>query len=182
MKTLLAATVMAALACASASAQKLNVDLSALAAKATAKSEITLEGGALDMFKQAVPVAKADEKDKPGDLGKMLSGIQGVVIRNYEFAKSGEYSDADLAPLRQQVGNGSGWSRIISAKESDKSTEIYVYNQGGTPGGMLLIAAEQKKLTVVHISGTVQLAEMKDLVNSAIHYDLASIGAADLKR
>jgi hypothetical protein len=47
---------------------------------------------------------------------------------------------------------------------------------------MLLIAAEEKELTVVHISGSVQLAQLEDLVNSTIHYDLAAAGAAATKQ
>jgi hypothetical protein len=182
MKTLLAATVMAALTCAPASAQKLNSDFGALAAKATAKNEVTLEGGALDLLKQTASVAKKDDTDKAGDLGKMLSGIQGVVIRNYEFAKAGEYSEGDLEPLRRQVEGGAGWSRIVNVKENGESTEIYVYTQGGEPAGMLLIAAEAKELTVVHISGSVQLAQLKDLVNSTIQYDLAKLSPAGAKQ
>jgi len=144
MKTLLAVTLMAVLACAPASAQKLNLDFGALAGKAAAKTEVTLEGGALGMLQEAASLGKKDDQDKADDLGKMLSGVQGVVIRNYEFAKPGEYSDRDLEPLRQQVGSGTGWSRIVNVKEKGESTEIYAYNQGGKPTGMLLIAAEEK--------------------------------------
>jgi hypothetical protein len=177
MKTLLTATVMAVLACASASAQRLNLDLSAVAAKATTKNEVTLEGTALQMIRQAASANKED-KGKAGDLAKIFSGVDGVAVRNYEFAKEGEYSDRDLEPLRQQVGNGSGWSRIVNVKEPNESTEIYVFSQGDKPSGMLIINAEPKELNVVHISGTVQLAQLQDIVKSTIHYDLANADPA----
>ena len=178
MKTILVATVMAALASVPVSAQNLNLDFSALASKAKAKNEVTLDSGALQMLQQVGALANKDDKGKgdAGDLGKMLSGIQGVAIRNYEFAKAGEYSDRDLDPLRGQVGSGSGWSRIVNVKEEGESTEIYVHSQDGKPNGMLVIAAEAQELTVVHITGSMQLAQLKDLVNSTIHYDLAGLG------
>ncbi len=192
MKTLLAVTVMAVLAFAPASAQKLNLDFSALAAKATAKNEVTLEGGALDMLKQAASSSEKGRAKGPAgerDLrNQCSSGIQGVVIRNYEFAKAGEYTSrvGICRPLRQQSGGARppGWSQDRAAsnvQEKDESTQIYVYSQGGQAAGMLLIAAEAKELTVVHISGAVQLAQLKDLVNSTIHYDLANLGAAGAK-
>jgi len=182
MKTLLLAMVLAALASEPASAQKVNLDFSALAAKATAKKEVTIEGGILQMLGQVASLANNDDKGKAGDVVKMLPGIDGVVVRKYEFAKEGEYSDRDLEPVRQQVGSGSGWSRIVNTREKDESTEIYVYNQNGKLGGMLLIAAKAKELTVVHISGSVQLAQLKDLVNSTVHYDLGNLAATGAKQ
>jgi Domain of unknown function (DUF4252) len=178
MKTLLLAMVMAVLACELASAQKVNLDFSTLAAKATAKKEVTLKGGVLQILGQVASLANRDDKGNAGDFGTMLPGIDGIKVRQYEFAMEGEYSDRDLEPLRQQVGNGSGWSRIVNKKEKDESTEIYIYHQGGKLGGMLLIAAKAKELTVVHISGSAQLAQLKDLVNSTIHYDLGKVSAA----
>jgi hypothetical protein len=182
MKTLLAVAVMAALASVPASAQNLNLDLSAVAAKAATKNEITLDSNMIQMLQQVASLKKSDDKDKTADLAKILSGIQGVDIRNYEFAQAGAYSDRDLEPLRRQVGSGSGWSRIVNVKEKDESTEIYVHNQDGKPTGILVIAAEANELSVVHISGSVQLAQLKDVVNSTIHYDLASLAGAAAKQ
>jgi hypothetical protein len=177
MKTLLIATVMGALAWVPASAQSLNLDFSALASKARAKNEVTLDSNSLQLLRLAGSLSKDDKgKGKTDDISKVLSGIEGVVVRNYEFEKAGEYADRDLDPLRAQVGSGSGWSRIVNVKESDETTEIYVHSQSGKADGMLLIAAEAKELTVVHISGSVQLAQLQDVVNSTIHYDLAKMG------
>jgi hypothetical protein len=181
MKTLLLAMVMAALACEPASAQKVNLDFSTLAPKASAKSEVTIGGGVLQLLGQVASPANNDDKGKAGDIGKMLAGIDGIVVRKYEFAKEGEFSDRDLEPVRQQVGSGSGWAQVVNTKEKDGTTEIYIYSQSGKLGGMLMIAAKAKELTVVHISGSVQLAQLRDLVNSTIHYDLGKVGAVGAK-
>src|SRR5581483_3234108 len=95
-----------------------------------------------------------------------------AIFRIYEFAGPGQYSQSDLEALRKQVASGSGWSRIVNVKEKDESTEIYVLNRGDQMAGLLLIAAERTELTVVHVLGSIQLAELKALVKSTIQYDL----------
>jgi Domain of unknown function (DUF4252) len=175
MKTMLVAIALAALASMPVAAQNLNLDLGNVAAKATSKNEITLDKNALQMVQQAAGLAGKDKdgKSKGADLETILSGVQAVAVRNYEFAKAGDYADSDLDALRAQVKAGSGWTRIVYSKEKDESSEIYLYSQDGKPGGMLIISAEAKELSVVHISGMVQLAQLKDVINSTIHYDMA---------
>jgi hypothetical protein len=172
----LTTTMLASVLSMPAAAQKLNLDFSALAAKATEKNEITLDGDTLRTFQQAA----ADKKDQKGGsdaAAKLFGELQGVAVRNYKFAATGAYSDRDLEPLHQQVGSASGWTRIVNVKDKDESTEIYVYNQGGKTAGMLVIAAEPKELSVVHISGAVQLAQLQDIVKSTIQYDLSAATA-----
>jgi len=47
-------------------------------------------------------------------------------------------------------------------------------NQSGQTAGFLLIAAEEKELTVVHVIGSIDLASLKEVVDSTIQYDLKS--------
>ena len=51
-------------------------------------------------------------------------------MRHYEFDKAGAWSDKDLEPLRKQVSEGSGWSRILNVKEKNESTEVFVLIPG----------------------------------------------------
>ena len=83
--------------------------------------------------------------------------------------QTGQYSDTDLDAVRKQVSN---WSRILNVKEEHENVEIYMLSQDGKPAGFLLIAAEPKELTVVNVTGTIDLASLKEVVNSTIHYDL----------
>jgi uncharacterized protein DUF4252 len=165
MKTLLTATFVLALV--PLGAQTLDLNLDAVAAKAKEKAEITLEGPLLTLALQ-----KAPDKAKGA-----LANVSRVLVRHYEFAKAGEYSDSDLESIRKQVSAGAGWARIVNVKEEHESTEIYLLNQGGKAGGFLLVAAEEKELTVIHVVGSIDLASLaslQEVVNSTIHYDLKS--------
>ena len=163
MKTLWTATLGLAMLV-PAGAQMLDINLDAVAAKAKKKAEITLDGSTLA---QALQTA-------PGKLKGSAGNISRVLVRNYEFDQPGQYSDADLDTVRKQVSNDSNWSRVISTKEEHESVEIYMFSKDGKPGGLLVIAAKEKELSVVHVVGSIDLASLKEVVNSTIHYDLKS--------
>ena len=92
-------------------------------------------------------------KSKASRLAGSVAGVKGVQVLSYEFEKEGAYSEQELEPVRQQLREGSGWSRIVGVKEKKESTEIFVLNQGEKIGGCLILVAEPKELTVVHIFG-----------------------------
>ena len=119
------------------------------------------------------------KKDNDGKAaaGDFLGGVKEIHVRHYEFDKAGSYSDQDLEPLRKQVSEGAGWSRILNVKEKDENTEIFVLTQGGKIGSCLILSAEAKELSVVHIMGTLTLAQMKELADSDALHDLAMAGA-----
>lgn len=146
--------------------QKLDLNFDKLAAKAHEKAEVDLDRATIGML-----LKNSGAKGLDG----VLSGVNGVVVRNYEFDQAGAYSDADLEPLRKQVASGTGWSRVINVKEEKESTEIYMFSQGDTPGGFLIISAEPKELTVVHVQGTIQLAQLQELVQSNVKFDLKNL-------
>jgi hypothetical protein len=163
MRTLLTAAFSLVLASAVASAQTLNFNLDAVAAKAKQKAEVTLEGA---LLAQALQMA-------PDKVKGAAANVTRVVLRHYEFDQPGQYSDTDLEAIRKQVSN---WPRLINIKDEKETVEIYMLSQDGKPAGFLLIAAEPKELTVVHVVGSIDLASLKEVVNSSIHYDLNSAG------
>ena len=162
MKALLIATFGLA-----AFSQTIDFNLDAVAAKAKKKVEISFDGPML-----AEALKKAPDKVKGS-----ISNVSRFTLRSYEFEKSGEYSDADIEAIRRQATSSNGWSRILSSKEEHESVDIYVLNQGGKAGGFLLIAAEEKELTVVHVIGSMELASLQEVVKSTIAYDLSTAGA-----
>ena len=162
-----------------ASAQKLELKFDALAAKASEKAEVDLDGGLLKLATQH-GLSKKD-KDARSPVADLLSGLQEVHVRHYEFDKAGAYSDQDLEPLRKQVSEGSGWSRIVNVKEKNESAEVFVQSQGGKVSSFLVLAAEAKELSVVYIMGTLTVAQMKELVDSNVVYNLAALAEAPSK-
>ena len=155
-------------------AQKLELKFDDLAARASEKAEVDLDGALLKFAMKAADQDKKDEKDKKA-LAGFLNGIQQVHVRHYEFDKAGAWSDKDLESVRKQVAGVAGWSRIVNVKEKNESTEVYVLMQGSDLGGALILSAEEKEFTVVHVQGTMTLAEMKELVDSKIAYNLGNI-------
>jgi Domain of unknown function (DUF4252) len=162
-----------------ASAQKLELKFEAIAAKASDKAEVDLDGA---LLKLALPqVLSKKDKDGKSPVGDWLSGVQEIHVRHYEFAKAGSYSDQDLEPLRRQVSEGSGWSRVVNVKEKDESAEVFVQSQGGKVGSCLILATEAKELSVVYLMGTLTLAQMKELVDSNIAYNLTALAGEPSK-
>ena len=162
MRTLLTAAL-GLLMFGAASAQTFDFNLDALSAKAKEKAEITLEGSLLVQVLQMAPKNVQDA----------VANVRRVDVRHYEFANAGQYSDTDLDAVRKSV---SSWPRILNVKEEHQTVEIYMLSQDGKPAGFLLIAAEPKELTVLHVVGSIDLASLKEVVNSTIHYDLNSAG------
>jgi len=146
-----------------ARSQNVDINLDALASKAKDKAEVTLEGPLLAQMLQQAP-----EKVKGA-----AASVSRVVVRHYEFAADGQYADSDLDAIRKQVAT---WSRLLNVKEGHESTEIYMLSQNGKPAGFLLISAEPKELTVVHVVGSIDLANLQAVVKSTISYDLKSAG------
>jgi len=182
------AMLIAALAIAPAAiGQKLELKLDDVAAKASQKNEIDLDGPLLKMAIANLPqlAAKYAKPAKDGketkestmavQLPALLSALTGVYVRNYGFEKPGAYSDVDLDAIRKQVGDGSGWMRIVRVKEKGESTDNYLLSHGEEIAGCLVLAAEPKELTVVHITGAATMAQVKELVNSNIKYDLSAL-------
>ena len=77
--------------------------------------------------------------------------------------------------MRKQVAEGSGWSRVANFKEKDEATEVFVQNQGSDVAGCLILSAEAKELTVVYLMGRLTMAQMKELVDSNVMYNLAAL-------
>ena len=156
-----------------ASAQKLELKFDALAARASEKAEVDLDGSILKLALSQVPLKK--DKDGKLPINDLLSGVQEVHVRNYEFEKAGSYSDTDLEPLRKQVSEGSGWSRIVHVTEEGESTEVFMQTQGGKVGSCLILAAEAKELSVVYLVGTMTVAQMKGLADPSAVDSLAAL-------
>ncbi len=83
-------------------------------------------------------------------------------MSRFRVRRPGAYTDADVEAVRKQVAR-EGWSRIVGVRAKGELAEIYLWKEGGTNGGLVVIAAEANELTVVNIVGNVDLASLAAL-------------------
>jgi hypothetical protein len=131
-----------------------------LATKATETVDVSLDGALLQMAGRFL----SDKKPEEAQVKHVLSGLKGVYVRSFEFDKEGEYTWEDLEAIRSQL-RGPGWSKIVGvvSKRDKEHTEIWLKTVEGHAGGIVVVAAESKELTVVYINGTIDLDKLSEL-------------------
>jgi hypothetical protein len=126
--------------------------LDKIGANARDSTNISLEG---DTLKLATSIFG-------GDSGP-LKNLTGVYVRTFEFEKTGQYKEEDLAPLRAYIASLK-WNKIVDAKEADERSEIYVKPLSDNKlGGLAIISAEPKEVAVVFINGSLNMSDIPKL-------------------
>jgi hypothetical protein len=154
MKTKLFVLAMAMAGVMAAQQVKLPAALDKLASKAKEVTNVTLGPELMGMATKFMDSNKPDQAEAKKIAGK----LRGVYIRSYEFEKPGEYTEADYAEIRDQL-KAPEWTNIISTRSSKEISEIYMHKDGG----MLILSAEPKELTVVNIVGKITAEDLGGL-------------------
>jgi hypothetical protein len=133
--------------------------LDRLAAKASETADVTLDGS---LLKLGAKFLSADDPDQ-AKVKKLVAGLKGIYVRTFEFENEGEYSEADVASIRKQL-QSPGWSRIVGvrSKKDKENAEVYLKTDG-PDGGLAIICANPKELTVVSIVGKIDVNELSEL-------------------
>ena len=92
----------------------------------------------------------------------IVSGLKAINVRVFEFDSPGQFTSADLDAIRSQskAPAGARWSK---PRMGTKSAEIYMFSKGKDMGGLTIIAAEKRELTVVNIVGPIDLKTLGSL-------------------
>ncbi len=138
-----------------------DIDLSGLDKLANRASEvntISLDGENLKTAAQFLTGKDPDIQQARA----IVEGLQGIWVRNFAFKDKDEYSSRNLAPVRNQL-KGAGWSKIVESREKDEVSEIYLRSANQKTIGLAIIAEEPKELTVVVISGSIDLERLGKL-------------------
>ena len=148
-------------AAASAQGARLNLSfLDRLAERASEKQEITIDKNMLQGFGGTLVPA-----GPKGDAAKqILSELEGVYVRSYEFDDQKAFSMDDINAIRKQL-SAPGWFRIVANEEKGKGgdfelQEIWLFNPGGKLGGVFVINAEPGELQVINVVGPIDLAKL----------------------
>ncbi|MFN7993255.1 MAG: DUF4252 domain-containing protein [Bryobacteraceae bacterium] len=152
--------IAAAMLASSLPAQQVKWNFDRLAAKAANSVDVTLDGSTLRL---ATKFLSGEDEDE-AKVKKLVAGLKGIYVKSFEFKNAGEYTQADLEGFRALVRTP-GWERIVGvqSKEDGENVEIYLKTDPKGIGGLAIIAAEPKELTLVNIVGPIDLDSLSEL-------------------
>jgi hypothetical protein len=145
-----------------------------LAARASDVTEVTL-GKSMLAFAAKIMNGK-DEDDV--QTRKLIEGLQGIYIREYEFDKDGQFSADEVEQLRKYFET-SEWSSMVKERErkTGESTDVMVKLEGGESHGIFILSVEPKELTIVLILGPIRtedLGKLKGISGLSVLGDVAA--------
>lgn len=129
-----------------------------LAERAANYTEVSLD-------KKMLAFASRFMNDKDAAEGKrIVSKLDGVYVRSYEFDKPGQYTRADLDSVRHQFDTPE-WTQLVKTRSRDASddADIYMKIVDNEVQGMFVLDAEAKELDFVYISGPIAPEDLQDL-------------------
>ncbi len=143
---------------------KLQLDnLNKLGDKAARVTDVTLDGSLLN-FAVGLIEKMDDEGDKDvAQLKSIVKGLKGIYIKSFEFDQNNQYTRADVEAVRSQLG--AQWTKVVQSidKRSNEHDEIYLLKNGEQVGGVVILVAEPRELTVVNIVGNVPVEKIAAL-------------------
>jgi hypothetical protein len=115
-----------------------------------------------DLLKMASGLLANDKDPEARGVKEAVSGLQQILVRSYKFKKDGEYSPSDVDRIYAQM-KGPGWSQILEAREKTERTTIHLKTAGNSMGGMIIVAASPRELTVVSLLGNIDMEKLGKL-------------------
>jgi Domain of unknown function (DUF4252) len=148
------------LACGALWAQQFKFNLEHLAAKAKNIVDVSMNK---DMLQFAGRFLSGKDPDE-AKAKSLISGLDGIYIKSFEFDVDGAWSQADLDQVRNQLKSPE-WGRIVGIRsaEENENVEIWVRNESGKVTGIAILATDPREFTVVNIVGNVALDSLADL-------------------
>jgi hypothetical protein len=139
------------------------LDFPELAKKSIDTVNVSLPKSLLQLAANFIPPDDADA----AKIKKLISNLQGIFVRSYEFDKEGDFSPRDLDPIRKII-TGTGWNCLVSvhSKKNNQDTDVCLRQDGDKILGLAVVSTEPKKLTIVNILGSISpedLALLRDL-------------------
>jgi hypothetical protein len=133
-----------------------------LAARASDVTEVTL---GKNMLAFASKFMNGKDEDEAATR-KLIEGLDGVYVREYEFDKEGQISADEIEKLRQYFET-SDWTPIVREREkrSGETTDVMMKVVNGENKGMFILEVEPKELTIVLILGPIHPEDIGKLTH-----------------
>ncbi len=155
---------------------KLPLSFEKLAERATESVDVTLDAS---MLRLASGFLSPDDKDE-AQVKKLVSGLKGIYVRSFEFDKDGQYSMSDVESIRAQLKSPE-WSRIVNVKslKGGQNSDVFLRKNGNAVGGVVILNAEPRELTVVIIDGPIDPEQLSKLGG---HMGIPPLGSPGTKK
>ena len=141
-----------------ASAQRLNIDFPDLEDRAVEVVDVTLDATMIRLASKFFSGKDADERE----IRELLSGLQGIYVRSYTFAKDGEYDRKLIDRVKAQLGPS--WKPLVTVRSKKReNVNIMADMRGDKIYGLVIIAAEPRELTLVNIVGNIDIDRLSRL-------------------
>jgi uncharacterized protein DUF4252 len=131
-------------------------NLDKLSEKAARVTDVTLDGSLLAFAVNMISKLDEEGDEDVAQLKSIVKNLKGIYIKSFEFDAASQYSQADVEAIRSQL-TSPRWSKVVQSidKRHNQHDEIYVLKDGQRVGGVVILVAEVKELTVVNIVGNV---------------------------
>jgi Domain of unknown function (DUF4252) len=95
-----------------------------------------------------------------GGAGDLARRMKFMVIHTYTYDKPGMYKIEDVEAYRKKLEDGT-WNCAVHVKDKSGTTDICSRNSPGNEGSeMVILTAEPKELTFIHMSGSMSLDDL----------------------
>jgi Domain of unknown function (DUF4252) len=138
-------------------------NLDKLSEKAARVTDVTLDGSLLEFAIKIIEKAEENDEDVR-QLKSIVKNLKGIYIKSFEFDEASQYSKTDVEAIRSQL-TSPRWTKIVQSidKRHNEHDEIYLLKVGERVGGVVILVAEAKELTVVNIVGDVPVDKIAAL-------------------
>jgi hypothetical protein len=87
--------------------------------------------------------------------------MDSVSVHTFEYPKEGDYNIGEVAKIRDRLEKG-GWKHLVHETSPTESTDVCVKTDDeGQLSELVVITAEPKELTFVHLKGHLDMSDLK---------------------
>ena len=132
-----------------------------LAAKADEVDNVTLDKSMLGL---AAKFMKDDNDPDSVEINRLLGKLNGIYVRHLEFKNPGEFTEADVEPVRAQL-QGPEWSHVVYVNDKNSKEKVVIYMRmvNGKSSGLVILAEEPTEMTFVHLDGSIDPQDLDRL-------------------
>ena len=131
-----------------------------LASRASNYTEVSLDKNMLAFASKFLNSKDEDDQEAK----RLISRLDGVYVRTYEFDKPGQFTPEDLEAIRKQI-QLTQWSPMVKerSKNGDDDSDVYLKVVNGEIQGLFVLNAEPRELNFVYILGPIHPEELSEL-------------------